>query len=356
MSNESNPFEKYVVEKKGVTHLLKQSKTWVIFATVVACIIAVYFLYRYLALERMSAKEVAKSIEIVELDTKWIEKDVTPHSIKIVPTVTFKFKNVGKRPLQYVNFEGVFEFADSGRVHTDGVASSCQQPLLPGQVSEEVFIKAFFGYSATSKQAFLQHIEEWQKMNVKLFAITRGSGPVPIAKYPVKQVIEGLEEQTDQAKAELKEDVQTVTRAIQVAEHDSIWLDRKVTTGKTIIVPSITIKLKNIAKEPIRYVYLKGVFEFVDNGERLTQGLAAALDDALQPGETSEEILIKGEFGYEASSKGAFFDNISEWRSVQAKIFAKMKDTNYVLIGTYPIKKEIEGIKLRYRIQQKDQE
>ncbi len=349
MSGANNPFEKYLAEGKGLGHFLKQPRSWVMIVTLFIGILVVYLAYKYLIVEKMSAEELNKSIEIVWLDTKWVEKDVTPHSVKIVPTVAFKFKNVGSRPLQYVNFEGVFEFADTGRVHTDGIASACQQPLVSGGVSDEVFIRAFFGYSATSKQAFLQNIEEWKRMNVKIFANSKGSGHVRIGNiYPVKQVIEGMEEETEQVKEDLEKDAKKITRSIQVVWHDSLWLDRKVTTGKAIIVPSIKIKVKNISAAPLQYLYLKGIFEFVETGEILTQGLASALDEPLPPAQTSEELLIKGEFGYQASSKAAFIRNIQNWRRVQVKILAKIKDSNYVLLATYPIKREIEGVRVRY--------
>ncbi len=56
----------------------------------------------------------------------------------------------------------------------------------------------------------------------------------------------------------------------------------------------------------------------------------------------------KGEFGYQASSKAAFIRNIQNWKRVQVKILAKIKDSNYVLLATYPIKQEIEGVRVRY--------
>jgi len=347
MNENENPFEKYVENRD----FFKQPKTYVVLLTILVAGFLGYLLFRYLVLEKMTAKEVAASIEIVQIDSKWVEKEVTAQGVKIVPAVSFKFKNTGKQALRYVNFEGIFELADTGSVHSDGVAQTCKEPLFPGQVSEEVFIQAFFGYSASSKQAFLRNIEEWKKMNVKIFVNTRGSGPVRIGGlYPIKQQLEGLEEEATQAAEKLREDTQKIKTMVEVVEHDSKWLDRKVSTGKVVIVPSIVIRVKNTTKEPIDYLYLKGVFVFADSGDLLCEVMAENGAISLAAGEVSDDILIKGDLGYEASSKAAFIHNRRDWRLVKARLLARIKESNFILLADYPVKQEIEGVKVVYHL------
>lgn len=353
MSENENPFEKYVENRD----FFKQPKTYVVLVTLLVAVFLGYLLFRFLVLEKMNAKEVAASIKIVQIDSKWVEKEATEQGVKIVPSVSFKFMNTGKRALRYVNFEGIFEVSDTGTVHSDGVAQACKKPLLPGQVSEEVFIQAFFGYSASSKQAFLQNIEEWKKMHVKIFANTRGSGPVRIGdKYPIKQEIEGLEQEAVEAAESLREDAQKIKTMVEVVENDSKWLDRKVSTGKVVIVPSITIQVKNISNEPIDYLYLKGVFEFIDTGELLCEVMAENGAISLAAGEVSEDISIKGDLGYEASSIAAFFQNRRNWRPVRAKILARIKESIFILLADYPVKQEIEGVKAVYHLPDEKEE
>lgn len=359
MNENKTIFKEYLDEEKGISQFFKQSKSWLILITALAGIILVWIFIKYVILGSMSIEEVQNSIEIVWHDTKWVKKKSTPYDITIVPTITFRIKNTGERPLHYVNFEGVFEFVESGKVHSDGVAQAFEEPLMPGQVSGEIFVKSFYGYSAKSKASFMKNINEWKKMNVKLFASTKGSGHARIGDiYPVKQEIEGMPD-SSRLQAREKQEIldeksfETLGKAIRIVRHDSIWMDRYKSVKKCTIVPSITIQVKNVGDEPIKDVFIKGEFIFQDNGEKLSEVVVKTLEKALPQGETSKDISINADLGYVATSKASFIKNNQTWRKVDVKIYVKQKDYNYVLLGTYPIRQEIEGVKVIYNFQQK---
>jgi hypothetical protein len=50
--------------------------------------------------------------------------------------------------------------------------------------------------------------------------------------------------------------------------------------------------------------------------------------------ETSEELQIKADHGYKASSKAAFINNRENWKRVTVKVFAKSSDSDYALLGS----------------------
>jgi hypothetical protein len=254
-----------------------------------------------------------------------------------------------------VNFESVFEFEDTGKVHTDGLAQVFKEPLQPGEVSDEIFIKAFFGYSGKTKASFMNNTAEWKKMRAKLFARAKGSGPAQIGDiYPIKQEIEGYTP-SDETKPEEKTDplaqksFELIGKSLQLKAVDSIWVDRIRSKEKSIIVPSITFQVKNVGEQAMEDVFFKGEFLFLDNNEKLSEGVVQALEKPLLPGETSKDVTIKSELGYEATSKEAFIRNTKNWRKVKVRVFAKQKDYEYVLMGTYSVRQEIEGVKVIYR-------
>lgn len=352
MSENETIFEDYLVEKKD---FFKRPKSWVIIISSIAAIVLLILFYKSVILETMSPKEVADSIEVVWYDTKWVEKESTPYEIKIVPSITFKVKNVGKRPLQYVNFESVFEFEDTGKVHSDGIAQVFREPLQPGEVSDEIFIKAFFGYSGKSKASFMNNTAEWKKMRAKLFANAKGSGPAQIGDiYPIKQEIEGYVPSVETKPEDRVDPIdqksfELIGKSLQLTTVDSIWVDRIRSKEKSVIVPSIRFQVKNVGEESMQDIYFKGEFLFIDNNEKLGEGVVLALEKPLSPGETSKDVTIKSELGYEATSKEAFIHNNKTWREVKVRVFAKQKDFEYVLMGTYPIRQEIEGVKVIYK-------
>ncbi|MCK4890081.1 MAG: hypothetical protein KAS97_09125, partial [Candidatus Aminicenantes bacterium] len=89
----------------------------------------------------------------------------------------------------------------------------------------------------------------------------------------------------------------------------------------------------------------RGVFLFERNGERFNFGYPA-IKGELKPGSESKEITMRSEYGIHASSLQALYNNIFEWDEVKVRILIKDMDTIYEQLGEYPIKKEIEGVKV----------
>ncbi len=360
MSDNDTLFEEYLGKNKGAKHFFKTPRSWLlIFGGILFVIILVAF-YKSVIVGTWSKDDVMASITVTWADAKWVVKESTPYGVSIVPSVSFKIKNTGKKPLQYVSIEGVFKFIEDGKVHSDGGVHAFKEPLEPGQVSEPLFIKALNGFQASTIKSFKNH-PGWKKMRAELFARTQGSPSVPICKpYEVKQEIEGhsFDETADtgQKDTELKtgassESFEKLGKSIQVIGHDSLWVDRLRKKGKAIIVPSIIFQVKNLGKAPIKDVIFKGEFLFQDNDELLGEAVTMAFKKELPPGEVSDDILIRAPLGYEATSKEAFLKNKTNWRKAKVRIHVKTRDLDYVILGTFPIKQEIEGLKAVYQIQ-----
>jgi hypothetical protein len=353
---EDKLFEQYLDrEKKGMAGFFKNPKSWVILVSIIVGAVLVYSFYQSVIMGGMSREEVKNSLEVVWHDTQWVDKKVTPQEIKIVPCISIKVKNVGQRPLQYVDINAVFEFEESGAVFDDGMARLFKEPLNPGETSEKIVIKSSYGYSASSRGAFMENKDKWKKMQAKLFARAKGSGLVRIGGlYPIKQEIEGIEKNIDLAQAQIQyanEDTRELAQSIQVVYNDSMWVDRVVTAKEVIIVPSITIEIKNIGKKPVQPLYFKGIFKYEDTGEVLSEGLTPAPKDELAPEQTSKPIQIKADFGYSASSKEAFVKSMGKWRQLKVNVYVKNRESDYALLGIYPISKKIQGVKVVYHYQ-----
>ena len=170
----------------------KRAKFWASLLVVAIGLALVLLFYRTVIQDTMTNKEVAESIQIVWHDSIWVDKKVRPDEAIIVPAFTFKIKNTGSRPLQYVGFNCIFIFEESGENLTDGYVETIKKPLLPGQVSEEIFVKGFFGYRATSKAAFVKNMANWKNIKMKIYAKTKNSGQVLLGVFPIQKKIAGI--------------------------------------------------------------------------------------------------------------------------------------------------------------------
>jgi hypothetical protein len=137
-----------------------------------------------------------------------------------------------------------------------------------------------------------------------------------------------------------------VAQAVQIVHPDSRWVDKKGLHGEVIIVPALTFRIRNASQRNLRFVCFDGVFMYQDSKETIGSGYIETVKKPLPPGQESEEITLKSDFGYTATSKKAFYDNIKEWKKVEVKIFAKSQGSGYVTLGVYPIKQAIQGVQV----------
>jgi len=175
------------------TPFYKQAKFWASAITVTVGFILILVFYKTVIQDTMSEAEVAKSIQVVWHDSLWVDKKGKPDEAIIVPSFTFKIKNTGTRPLQHVNFNCIFIFADSGENLTDGYVTAIKDPLAPGQTSAEIYVQGFFGYSASSKPAFVKNMANWKEIKVKIYGKTKNSGQVLLGVFPIAKKIAGIQ-------------------------------------------------------------------------------------------------------------------------------------------------------------------
>ena len=187
--NESNELFKEITQK---IEFYKQPKFWASLITIVIGLILILIFYKTVIKETMSEEEVAKSIQIVWHDSLWVDKKGKPDEATIVPSFTFKIKNTGSRPLQHINFNCIFVFEESGENLTDGYVTAVKEPLPPGQISKEIYVKGFFGYTASSKPAFIKNMPNWKNIKVKIYGKTKNSGQVLLGIFPIAKKIAGI--------------------------------------------------------------------------------------------------------------------------------------------------------------------
>jgi len=175
------------------TEFYKTGKFWASVFIIVFGLALILFFYKTVIKETMSDQEVAKSIQIVWHDSLWVDKKGKPDEAIIVPSFTFKIKNTGSRALQHVNFNCIFVFAESGENLTDGYVTAIKEPLAPGETSPEIYVKGFFGYTASSKPAFVKNMANWKDIKVKIYGKTKNSGQVLLGIFPIAKKIAGIQ-------------------------------------------------------------------------------------------------------------------------------------------------------------------
>jgi len=101
-----------------------------------------------------ASRDVQKDLQIVDVRSGWYDLGpiaTNPDSIKIVPGITFRLKNVSAEPIGGVEINGVFRNVRDDAVIDEHYikAIPSQAPLAGGATSDPIVLKSRFGRTGT---------------------------------------------------------------------------------------------------------------------------------------------------------------------------------------------------------------
>jgi len=170
-----------------------EMKRWAfILVIIVAAIILAYIFEKTGLWRTVSPDELKNSIEIIDVETKWVKKYYQPWPAKLilVPAISFRVKNISDKPLRYINFNANFRFKDDYENLGDCfLAAIRNDPVLPGETSDVITLKSNYGVEGKTKESFEKN-PYWKTVFVKLFAQSKGSQYVLLGEWEVSKKIE----------------------------------------------------------------------------------------------------------------------------------------------------------------------
>lgn len=164
--------------------------------------------------KKMSEEELKKSMEIVDVETKWVSKEYRawPPKLVLVPVISFRVKNVSDKPLYYINFNAIFKFKGETKNLGDCfLAAIRKKPVPPGQLSDVITLKSNFGVEGKTLQSFRNN-PYWKPVVVQLFARAHGSEFVLLGEWEVSKTIDFKEDQVVTPVVEKKEEKKEETQ------------------------------------------------------------------------------------------------------------------------------------------------
>ncbi|MBU4329836.1 MAG: hypothetical protein KKB53_04950 [Acidobacteria bacterium] len=132
--------------------------------------------------------------------------------------------------------------------------------------------------------------------------------------------------------------------SIEIVEVKTMWVEKfyQPWPPKLTLVPAISFRVKNISGKPLRYINFNAKFRFRDDYENLGDCFLAAIRGTpIAPGEKSDKILLKSNYGVEGSSK-THFENNPAWRVAECELFATSRGSHFVLMGKYIVSRTID--------------
>lgn len=185
-------------------------KKWIlILVMIVLALIVAILLQRAGLVKTISPEEIKSSIEIVDVETEWVSKFYQPWPPKLVlvPSISFRVKNISNKPLRYINFNAIFKFKDDFENLGDNfLAAIRNKPVMPGEKSEVITLKSNYGVEGKTLASFKDN-PHWRIVFVRLFVQSKGSQFVLLGEWEVSRKIDFKEpEPVGTVKKEQKSD------------------------------------------------------------------------------------------------------------------------------------------------------
>jgi hypothetical protein len=134
--------------------------------------------------------------------------------------------------------------------------------------------------------------------------------------------------------------------SIEVVDMDTFWTDKyyQPWPPRLILVPAISFRVKNLTDKPLKYINFNANFRFMGDFENLGDSFLAAIrNDPVQPGEKSDVIVLKSNYGVEGKSLATFKDN-PQWKTVLVRLFAQSKGSQFLPMGEYQVSRRIDFV------------
>jgi hypothetical protein len=130
--------------------------------------------------------DLAQGLEILDVKTGWLDVGIVDGKNKLVPSISFRLKNVSDQPLPVLQINALFrrvtepeEWGNAFRTVADGDA------LAPGATSDVVVVSSDLGYTGTEPRLEMLQNKAFVDASVDLLAKYAALQWKLIAKYPI---------------------------------------------------------------------------------------------------------------------------------------------------------------------------
>jgi len=134
-----------------------------------------------------------------------------------------------------------------------------------------------------------------------------------------------------------------LTKGLQVTILNSGWYDLGIVNGQNKLVPTVAFTLHNTSDQKLATLQINALFRRVTENTEWGSGFLTVVgSQGLAPGATTDPITIKSQLGYTGSdqSRQEMLQN-THFVDAKVELFGKYGSTQWVLLGTYPITRQL---------------
>jgi len=129
-------------------------------------------------------------------------------------------------------------------------------------------------------------------------------------------------------------------QSLQVTDVSSGWFDAGIQAGKNKLVPSVTFKLKKNADVDLSSVSLNVAFMFAGSSEHADDVYVQSVPFE---GTATKPVVVRTQWGYTGDPPQTRAEMLkhSQFRDMEASIFAKQSSSQWVELQRVPIARQL---------------
>jgi hypothetical protein len=134
------------------------------------------------------APDVGKAVQIADVTTGWFDAGITNGQNKLVPSVTFKLKNVSNEPVTVLQANVLFHRVNSAEEWGDGFLKvTGTEGLAPGATTDPLVVKSPLGYTSDAPRADMLKNAQFVDAKVRILAKSGSGNWTPLGEYPIER-------------------------------------------------------------------------------------------------------------------------------------------------------------------------
>lgn len=134
--------------------------------------------------------DLTKGLQVVDVSTGWWDAGVVNGQNKLVPSVTFKFKNVSDKTLEVLQANVVFRrVTEDKEWGSSYVKITGTEGLAPGATSDSQTVKSQLGYTGSESRQQMLDNAQFVDAKIELFAKYGNIQWQKVGEYPVPRTL-----------------------------------------------------------------------------------------------------------------------------------------------------------------------
>src|SRR5512144_771844 len=130
--------------------------------------------------------DLTTALQVTDASTGWFDAGVVDGKNKLVPSVTFRLKNIGTHDLKYVQLNVLFNLLPQNdewdAMVVEGIGAT---PLGTGAVSAPITVRGKVGFTGEQPRAQMLQHHSFQDVLVKVFGKTGSGRWTPLGEFKV---------------------------------------------------------------------------------------------------------------------------------------------------------------------------